>query len=88
MLQLWIKAVRLQNFKPTANTVICSDHFTEDCYLESSENRKLLNKDAVPSVFNFPEHLKVRTSSQRTPLKREFINSTDDPMTTSTSEVG
>lgn len=75
VLSLWIRAVRLENFKPTANTVICSDHFTDDIYLESSLNKKLLKKEAVPSIFQFPKHLKAEPSRRRK-LNRVCIAST------------
>ncbi|KAJ8910099.1 hypothetical protein NQ315_013236 [Exocentrus adspersus] len=52
-LNLWLKAVRRQNFTPTANTVICSDHFKAEDYLESSLRQTILKCDAVPSVFEY-----------------------------------
>ena len=44
---------------PTATSYLCSDHFTEDCFDESSlmaaklgiQKRKTLKPDAVPTVF-------------------------------------
>lgn len=48
---VWIRALRLENFKPTVNTVICSNNFCEKNYLKSSLNKKLLKKEIVPSIF-------------------------------------
>lgn len=55
-LGLWKKAIQRIDFNPTPNSVICSEHFKEDDYLESSLNRNLLKRDAVPSVFKFSQN--------------------------------
>ncbi|GJQ80415.1 hypothetical protein Trydic_g12274 [Trypoxylus dichotomus] len=62
ILKLWLQALHRENFFPKTTTVICSDHFTLDSYLESSLNKKLLKKDAVPSIFCFNDITEKRTS--------------------------
>lgn len=69
-LKQWIKAVKLESFNPTQNTVICSSHFREDDYLESSMRKTILKSNAVPSIFNFPERL-IKHHSKRRKLTRE-----------------
>lgn len=56
----WIHAIKRKNFKPSPNTVLCSEHFVESDYLESSYNKKLLKKTAVPTIFKFPSYLQRR----------------------------
>ena len=32
----WVERINRENFKPTENTRICEDHFTEDAYIPGS----------------------------------------------------
>ncbi|XP_014271233.1 uncharacterized protein [Halyomorpha halys] len=50
----WIKAIRRENWEPSKNTHICSEHFKEEDFDKTSPFRTYLKKNAVPSVF--PEH--------------------------------
>ncbi|XP_069482500.1 THAP domain-containing protein 1 [Ambystoma mexicanum] len=50
----WEAAVRRNNFKPTKYSSICSEHFTPDCFKRECNN-KLLNDNAVPTLFCFSE---------------------------------
>ncbi|XP_063242346.1 zinc finger protein 616-like isoform X5 [Bacillus rossius redtenbacheri] len=55
----WIEAVHRKNWTPTKNSMLCSDHFTEDCFDRTSLSVVRLREYAVPSVFpTFPDHLK------------------------------
>lgn len=75
LLKLWIIAVRRENFAPTIHTVICSKHFTENDYLESSKNKNLLKKDAVPSIFCFKKITQPRRILKRVPIvKTEVVS--------------
>ncbi|KAJ1205414.1 hypothetical protein NDU88_000849 [Pleurodeles waltl] len=51
----WEAAVRRNNFKPTKYSSICSEHFTPDCFKRECNN-KLLNDNAVPTIFSFSEN--------------------------------
>ncbi|KAK0088745.1 hypothetical protein PV325_010852 [Microctonus aethiopoides] len=62
----WIEAMRCENFQPTQYTRICSKHFTPDCYVSKSPgSKKLLKKDAVPSIFDFPIHVIKGTTPRK-----------------------
>ncbi|GFN80520.1 THAP domain containing 9 [Plakobranchus ocellatus] len=50
---------------PTKNTKLCSAHFLPDCFDQTGQTRRL-KADAVPTIFNFPEHVKQKSSSSRT----------------------
>ena len=58
LLKKWISSVRRNNFTPTIHNYLCSIHFTIDCFNENYKSRRLLKDDAVPTIFNFPKHLK------------------------------
>ncbi|XP_067214999.1 uncharacterized protein [Linepithema humile] len=50
----WITAIkkRITNFTPAANVFICSQHFSEDCFLPSPTGKRYLVPNAVPSIFD------------------------------------
>ena len=65
----WLIACRLENFQPTDDDRLCSQHFLKSDYKPSSSRHK---KDAVPSIFNFPEHLATKNSRKR-PAPRDRL---------------
>lgn len=58
MKKKWLIAMKRNNFQPSKVAVICSNHFKESDYEINVQGNKILKKDAVPTVFDFPEHLK------------------------------
>ncbi|XP_047097666.1 THAP domain-containing protein 1-like [Schistocerca piceifrons] len=68
--QKWIVATRRENFQPTANHLLCSLHFEENCNMENYVNRRQLKDDATPKVFAFPTHLKKVTKARKLPKPR------------------
>ena len=74
-------AVKREKFTPIKNSFLCSEHFLEADYnyptpLPQSESlkKKYLKKEAIPSVFKFPGHLRKAPIKERNPKKREFPN--------------
>ena len=66
-----------KDWQPTRNERICEKHFLPSDYhfppsLNPSESigKKYLKKEAIPTVFNFPDHLKKTTKLRRSPCKR------------------
>lgn len=51
--------MRRNNFQPTKYSSICSQHFTKDCFKRECNNR-VLQENAVPSLFTFNLNIKVR----------------------------
>ena len=51
-LNQWVHAIRRKDWKPSAHSCICSDHFEEKCFVVRPvcEGRKLA-QNAVPSIF-------------------------------------
>ncbi|XP_051571963.1 uncharacterized protein zgc:153292 isoform X3 [Myxocyprinus asiaticus] len=65
----WLRRMRWQNWWPTGNSVLCSDHFEKDCF-EQMGSHKRLRKNAVPTIFNFPKHLQSKGPA----VKRRSLN--------------
>ncbi|XP_039286908.1 THAP domain-containing protein 1-like isoform X1 [Nilaparvata lugens] len=65
----WIVALRRDGFNPSKVTKICSNHFTSDCFRNSGwSSLRILNEDAVPTIFDFSDHSKSGKRGKR--LKR------------------
>lgn len=56
----WVQALRREKWKPTKTSIICSKHFKDDDFDRSSPFRVDLKKGAIPSVFEFPDHLRQK----------------------------
>lgn len=61
----WTVALRRENFKPSATTRLCSEHFKATDFDDDGFRRRL-RRGVVPSVFNFPEHLQPKATPCRT----------------------
>ena len=76
LLKKWVIAMKRADWKPTKYSVLCAEHFTPADYVSmgvqsiEGQAKKYLKTDAVPSIFNFPEHL-VKKTKLRTPAKRK-----------------
>ncbi|KFM72245.1 THAP domain-containing protein 1, partial [Stegodyphus mimosarum] len=57
-LNKWVSSLHRKDFVPTAYSFICSKHFTPDYFYEKHMSRKILKENAVPTIFDSPEHLK------------------------------
>ncbi|GFY32602.1 THAP domain-containing protein 2 [Trichonephila clavipes] len=54
--------IRRENFKPSAHSLICSDHFEETCFeYQPFTNRRQLKRGSIPTIFVF----KKKASSRR-----------------------
>ena len=67
----WIAAVKREGFVPTANSFLCGKHFVRTDYKWSDSNR--LKDNAIPTIFNFPEHLQTKIKPRKPPLKRKLM---------------
>ena len=66
-LKKWLIAMRRDDFKPTIHSRICAKHFVTTDYHPFSI---YLKNTAIPSVFDFPEHLKKNTPVTRREIQR------------------
>ncbi|GFV30414.1 THAP domain-containing protein 3 [Trichonephila clavipes] len=62
LLKAWLKMIRRENVKPSAHSLICSDHFEETCFeYQPFTNRRQLKRGSIPTIFVF----KKKASSRR-----------------------
>ncbi|KAJ8964124.1 hypothetical protein NQ314_005120 [Rhamnusium bicolor] len=70
IIALWLAAIRRVEWKPSKYSKLCSAHFVESDYQNRPNSLlKILRDDAVPSIFNIPEHLQKKSFSRKN-LKR------------------
>ena len=69
LLRKWVINMRRDKWKPTARSLLCSKHFTEN-YFDRTGKTVRLRKTALTTVFSFPEHLqsKVNYLSVKQPI--------------------
>ena len=73
LLQKWIQAIRRENWQPTQYSYICSKHFDDSCFVvRPGKSGHRLHEHAVPSIFNFPEHLQKKDTKRKPPAKRKM----------------
>ncbi|KAJ8307895.1 hypothetical protein KUTeg_014542, partial [Tegillarca granosa] len=67
----WIIKIRRDegtHFKITPSTVVCSKHFKPEDYKSWTPVRKVLNKNAIPSIFDWSKE-----GNPRRALKRKIV---------------
>ncbi|KPP76872.1 THAP domain-containing protein 3-like [Scleropages formosus] len=73
VLKEWLENIGREDFQPKKHMVICSHHFTPDCF-SSSGNRKNLLWNAVPTLFTSPlPNAKRRKSRKRMKCKKAHV---------------
>ncbi|KAK7909448.1 hypothetical protein WMY93_014132 [Mugilogobius chulae] len=61
-LKLWLVNVRRESWTPSSTSRLWSEHFDENQFLLSKKGKRVLKKDAVPIIFNFPAHLQKKVT--------------------------
>ncbi|XP_036142966.1 THAP domain-containing protein 5-like isoform X3 [Monomorium pharaonis] len=52
LLNKWLSYIKMENFYPTIQDLICSIHFEENCFLRHGQKKTLrLKKNAIPTIF-------------------------------------
>ncbi|XP_067936693.1 THAP domain-containing protein 1-like [Watersipora subatra] len=75
MANRWVLATKRVNLKLTPSTKLCSDHFTDADYTGPPKQSRLF-PTAVPTIFNFPEHMQPKKYQPR--KKRPLSSSGDE----------
>ena len=77
LLKKWIQAMRREDWQPSRSDRICEKHFLPSDYQYPQDlpysrtlSRRYLKRGALPSVFNFPEHLNKKHCPRQPPKKR------------------
>ncbi|GBM08818.1 DNA transposase THAP9, partial [Araneus ventricosus] len=71
--KLWESKLKRENFKATNYSTICSRHFSEGCFEREKLGGTWLKKDAVPTIFDFPSHLKREDNERKAPKERIIL---------------
>ena len=76
LVRRWEIATKIDKFRALPNDVLCSNHFSRECYKYTGSSK--LKEDAVPDIFSFPNtssHCKAPLSVERNPpRKREPLD--------------
>lgn len=52
IMNTWLSNMKIKNFYPTSNDVLCSDHFERNCFLRHGQRKSLqLKRNAIPTIF-------------------------------------
>ena len=89
--QCWISALRRENFVPSKTAVVCSSHFLDQDFEQSSRSGcRRLRADAVPSVFPaFPSRLQRKPLVRKAPADRSMaaLTSSSAPQSSSVAAL-
>lgn len=66
--------MKRKNFKATNSSRLCCKHFEAECFDSAKFGGTWLKKDAIPTIFNFPDQLQAPTK-RRKPLKSRNLAS-------------
>lgn len=62
--------MKRENFHPSKYSKICSKHFEDSCFDKQRFGHPFLIKGSVPTLFDFPEHLKKKVWHRKPPKPR------------------
>jgi len=69
LLAKWLASMKRDKWTPKATDFICSKHF-EGYHLRKYASSVQLRENAVPTLFDFPEHLQPKISKRRVLTRR------------------
>jgi hypothetical protein len=85
-----VSAVRRKDWQPSISSVLCSSHFTKECYRRPPglKKRALLNGDAIPSIFvAHPQHLQPVPTKKRRVLNRTATFTSCSPLNSESDDA-
>lgn len=91
LLKLWLYQIKRGNWEPSKYSVICSEHFTEDCFVVKGlqNSRRTLKSDAYPTIFSmaiYSEPPKKKTFPARKSVEDVPMNEDSKEESASASE--
>ena len=79
LLQKWVHNISQKDWFPKRHSLICSEHFEQSCFVvRPGKKGRCLNPNAVPTIFQFPEHLQKKYIKRKSPKKRTIEDDTDN----------
>ena len=68
----WIHNMRRDNYNPSAQDSLCSRHFEPNCF-QTGGKLGTLKRNAMPTLFDFPQHLQPKPFKERRVLNLEVV---------------
>ena len=79
LLQKWVHNIRRKDWFPKRHSLICSEHFKQSCFVgRPGKKGRRLNPNAVPTIFQFPEHLQKKYIKRKSSKKHTIEDDTDN----------
>ncbi|XP_069358849.1 THAP domain-containing protein 1-like isoform X3 [Maniola hyperantus] len=69
---VWLKNMKIDNWSPKTNDLLCSKHFTDDCFIKHAA-RTTLKSGSVPTCFSEPSTNGSQKKSWIVPIVYENI---------------
>ena len=66
----WVVVMKRDGFTPTRYSFLCEKHFKSNDYTFGDSWH--LKENAIPTVFDFPSHLKKTLPERKPPMKRKL----------------
>uniref|UniRef100_UPI00358E1433 uncharacterized protein n=1 Tax=Myxine glutinosa TaxID=7769 RepID=UPI00358E1433 len=77
LLKEWVVNMRRDCWSPRPYSSLCCDHFVGKCFDRTGQTTRL-HPGAVPTLFNFPEHLRKNINHRKLPRPRSVIQPTSE----------
>ncbi|KAK4310044.1 hypothetical protein Pmani_018374 [Petrolisthes manimaculis] len=65
----WLRNMRWEKWTPGRRSVICSYHFSDECFDRTGKTVRL-RSSAVPTIFDFPSRLCKKLKKRKPPMRR------------------
>ena len=79
----WVVVMKRDGFTPTCYSFLCEKHFKCNDY--TFRESWYLKENAIPTVFDFPSHLKKTLPERKPPMKRKLTEKNQGENEESTS---
>lgn len=79
LLRKWLLSIPSEDDWPSKYAIICSDHFTEECFDRTGQTIRL-RENAVPTLFDLPPHLQKKVcKAKKLRIVRGILARTPSP---------
>ncbi|KAM4598858.1 THAP domain-containing protein 2-like [Fundulus diaphanus] len=74
----WVLNVRRKKWQPSKTSVLCSEHFEEQCFDRTGQTVRL-RESALPTLFNFPKRIQKTPKPPRKDLEHTRVKQEPTP---------